>query len=131
MKPGHPVCERCPHRANMRRKAPLGLTCPEGPEPVVTMEIPLIGQISRKVKPTGEDFECTRSTRTSGVRTIKWAWDVARGRTSATDWMKVRKDGAVEVLNEGKRRRVYPDGTVLALINRRWENIGKIQLKHE
>jgi hypothetical protein len=126
MKPGHPVCERCPHAKGVKNRPPLGIHCPEGPEPMVTMEIPLIGQISRRVKPDGEDYECARSTCASGVRMTRWAWNAARKIDPVEEWMRVKGDGAVEFLNEGKRRRVYPDGTVMVLVKREWQEIGKI-----
>ena len=127
MKPGHPLCEACWH--NPRRPKTVLLKCKEGITPVATIDL---SPFSVPQKLTGKKnehyFDCAHAFCDSGIQFTRGALKQARGQLHVDKGVKKNADGSIEFLNQGKRRRVYPDGTVMLRRGRKWIELGKITL---
>jgi hypothetical protein len=91
------------------------------------MEIP-IGNLGivKKINPDEHFTACTHSACERGQTLILSALEAARGEAELSPDMKRNSDGSVEFLNEGKRRRVYPNGTLKSKRTTDWIDMGKI-----
>jgi len=105
------------------------LKCKEGITPAATIDL---GPFSLPQKLTGKGdehyFDCAHAFCDSGIQFTRGALKQARGQLPLDHGVKKNSDGSIEFLNQGKRRKVYPDGTVMLRRGRKWIELGKIKL---
>jgi len=125
MKKGNKYCTTCWH-SPIKKKQRVH-SCPEGVTPVTRRELP-VGTTGIISSMKGEEhfLACTHSSCERGQHLISSALQMARGELEVHPDMKKNKDGSIEFINEGKRRRVYPDGTLRSKRGTKWINMGEI-----